>query len=68
MTSKEFVIWMKGFLKACEIANWSDQLSQIEDKLDEVGDPICPVPTPQEEVDNWNIYNRTTKSKDILHD
>ena len=40
MTSKEYVIWFKGFVEACESQPTSKQWDVLKDKLAEVNDLI----------------------------
>lgn len=70
MTSKEYVIWLKGFVEAChEYAPTPKQWDALKDKLAEVNDlvgtPIgpgigvpntCPFPTWQEPHRTMNPY------------
>ena len=42
MTSKEFVVWMQGFVEACnDYSPTPKQWDTIKDKLGNVGDPIA---------------------------
>ena len=40
MTSKEYVIWFKGFIEACESQPTSKQWEVLKNKLAEVDDPV----------------------------
>lgn len=48
MTSKEFVVWMQGFVEACnDYSPTPKQWDTIKDKLANVGEPISlPIGTP----------------------
>ncbi len=47
MTSKEFVIWLKGFVEAChEYAPTPKQWDALKDKLAEVKDDLTSSPFP----------------------
>ena len=69
MTSKEYVIWLKGFVEAChEYAPTPKQWDALKDKLAEVNDnesfiintPITlPIQQPLPYVDPYNPYKIT---------
>jgi hypothetical protein len=76
MNSKEYVIWLKGFVEAChEYAPTPKQWDALKDKLAEVNDlvgtPIGPgigvpniqqFPTWQHYIDPYNPYKITCSS------
>ena len=65
MTSKEFVIWLKGYLAAANDSGCIN-FNVIGDQLDKVSDE--PNITEKDEKDNWEMYNKGLKPKTILHD
>lgn len=69
MTSKEYVIWLKGFVEAChEYAPTPKQWDALKDKLAEVNDNdsiiintpnTLPIQRPLRYVDPYNPYKIT---------
>lgn len=55
MTSKEYVIWLQGFVEACnDYAPTPKQWDTLKDKLAEVGDPISlPIGVPNTTPSIW---------------
>ena len=72
MTSKEYVIWLKGFVEAChEYAPTPKQWDALKDKLAEVNDNdsiiintpnTLPIQQPLPYVDPYNPYRITGTS------
>ena len=55
MTSKEYVIWLHGFVEACnEYAPTPKQWDTLKDKLNEVADPVSlPIGVPNTTPSIW---------------
>lgn len=74
MTSKEFVIWLKGFVAASSTYNVTPkQWDDIKDKLEEVNDDTLPTfqvfPYTQVKGVNYNsTFTSEIKNKELLKD
>lgn len=73
MTSKEFVMWMKGFMEACnDLTATPKQWDRIKEELDKVNDnvgstPSMVIPNPNTSTTymsshgNWHYTNGENK-------